>query len=249
MQVQKVKGSCSDKDSATAHFVSVRGGIKNRRQLASRSGKELLQSGYKEAAQYFQQRVRPPRHFLDSGVGVTPIAFYYPPHIFNLKHSLLFYLNYRTRSQRFKKLSFIFLSLEYQPDFTSEDDLIKEDLITNKGEEEDVGDDLLDNLVGDSRHRLSLLTGIRYPSSSDLRRFYVDFLLGVSGSLRDFSFSDMPLELRLLFTHIISPSDFPIRFYLQWGVPVRWRYNLFEVDLQKRFLYSLTIRAGLDFHL
>ena len=225
---QKTRGKssplwgCGDFDSAGAHFRSVRedidvvngrSGLGGGRFLAGKLG---VKSGYREAARYFRQRYRPPRHFFDMGAGLSPVLFY-PPGVVGVSRVLSFFVNYRARGKRFKGVSFILGSMEYRPDFEGSDE-----------------------------GRWSLLTGVRYPSSSDLKRFYLDVLAGVSVLPFNFSF-DIPLEFRLWLTHIVSPSDFPIRFYVQWGFPVQARHG-WTID-EWEWSVWLSGRAGLDFHL
>ncbi len=202
---------CADSDSVLAHANTVptttpNNPLKNetKRKLAKVSDT----TGYHTVAQYLKQRFRPKRHFLDMGSGLTAI-----------EQNLFFYMNYRFRSKKFKKIALIW-SIEYHPYFFKDD---------------------LDQ-------KMSLLIGARYPLSSDLKKFYTNFLFGSSFLPYNFSDSDFPLEFRLLFTQIISPGDWPIRFYLQGGFPIQLTNWLFS-NLETKWTVGISAQIGVDVHL
>ncbi len=176
-----------------------------------------LAKNYKKAAQYFQERLVPQHHFVDIGSAFTTISSLYP-----LKMSselLSVYVHYRTIKRRLKPISLI-LAIQYYPSL---------------------------KFLSKTNNRLALMVGGRYPNSSDLKRLYVDFLIGSSFDPNRFSKSDFPIEMRALLTHIIGSSSTPIRFYLQWGFPIQILNWL--VSDPYSIQVGFTARLGLDFHL
>ena len=122
------------------------------------------------------------------------------------------YVNYRREKWSQTKIPIIF-SFQYEPLFNSE-----------------------------ASHRVHALAGLRYPPTHDLSPFHVDFMAGVSFSLKssDLKKDKMAMELRLLFTHIIGPKASPYRLYFQWGAKAR---------VTNPFQSGLVVRLGLDNHL
>lgn len=96
-------------------------------------------------------------------------------------------------------------------------------------------------------NRLALMVGGRYPNSSDLKRLYVDFLIGSSFDPYHFSESYFPIEMRALMAHIIGSSSSPVRLYFQWGFPIQIKNWLGSEPYSIHV--GFTVRFGLDFHL
>ena len=167
---------------------------------------------YSKAAQYFKERKRPLRHFLDIGGGLSPIKTIYP--FQTGKYPLFIYLNYRRERWGTWRLPIIF-SIQYEHGFFYEEG---------------------------QPHRLTPLIGFRYPPAKDLRTFYVELLAGTSFLLQDsFDPSLLPLDTRLLFTHIISSKHKAHRLYIQWGLRTQW-----EIDT---FYFAPLLQVGWDIHL
>ena len=91
-------------------------------------------------------------------------------------------------------------------------------------------------------NRVYALTGMRYPLTNDLSLFHVDFMAGVSFSLKssDLKKDKIAMELRLLLTHVIGPKASPYRLYFQWGAKAR---------VTNPFQSGLIVQLGLDSHL
>ena len=166
---------------------------------------------YSKAAKYFQERKRPLRHFLDLGMGIHPIKSLYP--FQTGKYPVAVYLNYRRERWGTWRLPVIF-SIQYEHGFFYEEG---------------------------QHHRLTPLIGLRYPPSKDLRIFYAELLVGTSFLLAD-SLNPrlLPLDTRLLFTHIIGTKYKTYRLYLQWGLRTRW---------EKNFHFAPALQIGIDLHL
>ena len=169
------------------------------------------QKYYSKAAKYFKERKRPLRHFLDLGIGISPIKSIYP--FQTGKYPVFIYLNYRREKWGTWRLPVIF-SIQYEHGFFYEEG---------------------------QAHRLTPLIGLRYPPSKDLRTFYVDFLAGTSFLLAD-SLNPwlLPLDTRLLFTHIIGAKYKSYRLYIQWGLRMR---------LETNFYFAPILQIGIDLHL
>ena len=122
------------------------------------------------------------------------------------------YLNYRREKWGQKKIPVIF-SVQYEPLFNKNDS-----------------------------NRIHTLAGLRYPTTHDLSPFHVDFMVGISFSLKssDLKKDRTAMELRLLFTHIIGPKASPYRLYFQWGAKAR---------VTNPFQSGLVVQLGLDSHL
>ena len=166
---------------------------------------------YSKASKYFKERNRPLRHFLDIGAGASPVKSFYP--FETEKYPLFMYLNYRREKWGSWRLPIIF-SLHYEHSFFYAEGL---------------------------PHRITVLAGGRWPLSKDLKTFYIDLLLGSSFILGEtLNLKLLPLDARLLFTHIISSKYKRGRFYVQWGPRIR---------LDQGFHPGAAIHLGLDFHL
>ena len=169
---------------------------------------------YSKAAEYFKERKRPLRHFLDMGGGLSPIKSIYP--FQTGKYPLFIYLNYRREKWGTWRLPVIF-SIQYEHSFFYDE--------------------------GGQSHRLTPLIGLRYPPAKDLRTFYVDLLIGTSFLIPppdSHNLWPLPLDTRLLFTHIIGAKHKSYRLYIQWGLRTR---------LETEFYFSPILQFGLDIHL
>ena len=91
--------------------------------------------------------------------------------------------------------------------------------------------------------RLAFLIGARYPTSSDLKKIHGEVLVGTS--FDPYQFSHFPIEIRFLVTHIMGAGHSPIRWYLQWGMPLQIQNWYQSPNIQA----GASVRLGLDFHL
>ena len=168
-------------------------------------------SFYSKAAGYFKERKRPLRHFLSFSAGAHPLKSVYP--LKTSKYPLFLYLSYRKERWGSWKQAILF-SLQYEHSFYYEEGL---------------------------PHRFSPSIGFRWPTSHDLKTFYVDVTAGTSFLANDsLNLKLLPFNMHLLFNHITSPKHKRGRFYIGWGVKMR---------MDQKIHFAPVVLAGLDYHL
>ena len=154
---------------------------------------EKAQNLGEKAQNYFVERKRPLRHFLDIGVGLSPIPSVSPFEV-TTAFPVFLYVNYRR--ERWKKLKVpVIFSLKYETDF----------LIHEKHKAHVLAGVRFPRSHDLNRFHVDLLAGLSFPANFS---FQEEKLAG---------------EGQLLLTHIVGPRAGINRFYFQWGSSIKWQ--------------------------
>ena len=177
-------------------------------------------ASYGKAVRHFRERIRPFPHFLDLAIGSNLLPSIYPLKLAIIPPILSLHVRYRREKWGSTKWPVIF-SAHYEWDFNSSSP--------------------------DRIEKVYALIGTRVPRSHDLNKVHVDFLAGTSFFIKypekDFS-PYIPIELRLLFTYILSPAHKTARIYVQGGLKSE---IIFRENTEYQF--GLVIRIGLDLYI